>query len=296
MRNYSGDGLFWWATKKKCQKLDPYAIHFDDRKKSCKKKDYPIKLKYSNGSEYSFTVTDEKLEKMQEDGTLQQLQTQGAYVHGGADPLYFDWHNKIANEIKNTGKRTNSQYMKLYPYLELYTLEDINFKTGQNSLQYLTQIGSDFYSGDSLGRRHEATLRFIKKTSDTVLLENAKKRYENVLENMYQANSNPTQNVIEQAFNQGLELLGSNPVTGILTFGYEKIKRLVRVMTNINEQELKAINKRLLSKKTIFPFLSIPLLPTLPSGEIDVVKKQKQDDVAIGILGGSSLLLLWALL
>lgn len=286
LNNYGGlkwTGTFWTVSKKRCAKLDPYSTWFENKKHNCKEKGYPITLEYpEQGSDYSFTVTDEKAQQMKEDGRIDQLQQMNVIVHDGADPLYFDWHNKIAKELKNTSKRTNTQYMTLYPYLELPTLTDINFETGENALDYLSQKGFEFYTGESIPRRHEATLRFINKNNDVELLKNAKERYENVLDNMRQANNNPTQAGIEIAFNKGMENLGNNPVTGILNFGYEKIKRLVRVMTNINEAELEEINKRLKKLKP-FEIKQGNFLPNIPTVK-DNQKASKYVIPAITIL------------
>ena len=262
--NLKWTGTFWTVSENNCQKLDPYSLWFENRKHNCNHKGYPIKLQHTDNtsSEYSFTVTDEKLEQMQQDGRADALLQMGVKVHGGADPLFFEWHNQIAKEIKNTSKRTNQKYMELYPYLELTTLEDINFATGENSLDWLSNIANDFYTGESLPRRHEATLRFINKTNDIELLENAKNRYENIIQNMQQANNNPTTDNIDKAFNYFLEQMGSNPISAVLNFGYEKIKRLVRVMTNINEKELESINNRL---KKIVPIQGdfVPYIPKI---------------------------------
>ena len=262
--NLKWTGTFWTVSKKNCQKLNPYSLWFENKKHNCNHKGYPIKLQYTDNtsSEFSFTVTDEKLEQMQQDGRANALLQMGVKAHGGADPLYFDWHNQIAKELKNTSKRTNQKYMELYPYLELPTLSDIDFDTGENALEYLTNKASEFYTGESIPRRHEATLRFISKTSDVTLLENAKNRYISVLEDMEQANNNPTQNNIDKAFRKGIELLGNNPITGTLNFAYDKIQRLVRVMTNINKKELVAIDKRI---KKLKPNLKVsPLTPFIP--------------------------------
>ena len=253
-------GTFWVVSKGSCANLNPDSIYFENRKHNCKQKGHPIVV--VPRTDQSFTVTDEKLEQMQQDGRADVLLQMGVKVHGGADPLYFDWHNKIAKELKNTSKRTNQKYMELYPYLELPTLSDIDFDTGENALEYLTNKASEFYTGESIPRRHEATLRFISKTSDVTLLENAKNRYISVLEDMEQANNNPTQNNIDKAFRNLMELAGNNPITGTLNFAYDKIQRLVRVMTNINKKELVAIDKRI---KKLKPNLKVsPLTPFIP--------------------------------
>jgi len=283
-------GAYWYVTKKACTNLDPDGRYLENKKHNCNEKGYPIQYQ-TRGSERGFKVTDEKLQEMTEDGRLDTLQQIGVRVDGGADPLYFDWHNKIAKEIKNTSKRTNSVYMTLYPYLELPTLQDINFETGENALEFLSQKGFEFYTGESIPRRHEATLRFINKTTDQILLENAKNRYETVLDDMYQANSNPTQYAIEKAFNKGLELAGGNPIVGILEFGYDKIKRLVRVMTNINEQELNALNQRLHSIKK-YEIEQGNFIPSIPS----VKDKNKGDKFVAPIIGTLTILNIFAIL
>ena len=244
-------GTFWVVSKGSCANLDPNSIYFENRKHNCRHKGHPIVV--VPRTDQGFTVTEEKLEEMEQDGRLDRLTQMGVRIDGDADPLYFDWHNQIAKELKNTSKRTNQKYMELYPYLELPTLSDIDFDTGENALEYLTNKASEFYTGESIPRRHEATLRFISKTSDVTLLENAKNRYISVLEDMTKANDNPTQAGIEKAFNRGMELLGNSPITNVLNFGYEKIKRLVRVMTNINRKELQAIKDRLKDLSKSYP-------------------------------------------
>ena len=134
----------------------------------------------------------------------------------------------------------------MYPYLELYTLDDVMIDLSlSTALNYLAQIGNQFYTGDYLAKKHEATLRFINNTTDLPLLYMARDLYINSLSDMKQANDNPTQQAIENAFIRGLELAGSNPIVSAISFGFERIQRLVRVMYNIGEQELDAINKRI---------------------------------------------------
>lgn len=286
MPNYSGDGLFWWATKKKCQKLNPYAIHFDDRKKSCKKKGYPIKLQYpdSNGSEYSFTVTDDKLEQMQEEGRTDSLQAMGVKVHGGGDPLYFEWASKIGARAKKTDVKNvgSTQLAQMYPYLEIDFWSNIN----------------DIATGTQSGRKHHATIKTIQEETDINLLKSVLKDAKTGLSNVSQHSSSTAKSVIESTFATVNEIAGDSiPGWKILSFTKERMDRAIRIVEASLRDIIEELEDRLdvlEVQSPFFPFLSIPLLP---SGEIDLVKQQKQKDkVAITIFGGSSLLLIWALL
>lgn len=274
--NLKWTGTFWVVGKNSCANLNPDSVWLQNRKHNCEHKGHPIKL--VPRTDQGFSVTDEKLEEMQKDGRLDTLQSIGIRVDGGVDPLYFDWHNKIAQTLKNIPKRTNSQYMSFYPYLELPTFDEIDLETGDNLIEYVSNKASEFYTGESIPQRHEATLNFINQSNDLELLKNAKNRYENVIEDMNQANDNPTQNSIEGAFNKGMELIGSNPVTGILSFGYDRIKRLVRVMTSINQAELDRINKRIKELGGASPFDKLVSSKTVSKTVSQSIKNTVKDD------------------
>ena len=87
MRNYSGDGLFWWATKKKCKNLDPYKLHFEDRKKSCTKKGYEIRLNTDGGTEYHFVTSDEEAISNNPDLYIQSGTSENKFSLGPAQRL-----------------------------------------------------------------------------------------------------------------------------------------------------------------------------------------------------------------
>lgn len=238
--NYSGDGLLWRATKKRCQKLDPYNRKFKARKKSCKKKGYPIKLKQpkSRGSEYSFTVTDEKREQMQSDGRLEQLQSQGVRVHGGADPLYFEWHNAVENYRKQLPKRTLSEYQDLFPYLDMNALNALGW----------------FYSGQNFAQRHEAALLWISQTQDTTLLNKVKDFYNRSIKSLKATDDSQklAKALIDTVFDSVADQAGT--IGKLVLAGKTQLENSSKNVRVILDKELEQLNKRLKpSKKTVRP-------------------------------------------
>ena len=282
-------GAYWYVTRNSCANLNPDGRYMENKKHNCKAKNFPITYQV-RGSEQGFSVTDEKLQEMQDDGRLERLQKMGTRVDGGVDPLYFDWHNKISQIVKTLSTRSNAQYKNKYPYLELYSLDDLGDSV-DGMLNYLAQITSQFYTGESLPKKHEATLKLISETSDLNLLKNARDRYTNVIDDMRKANDNPTTQAIDIVFNEGLELMGSNPITNALSFGFARIKRLTRVMENLLVAELNEINERINTLQAPKSFLPV-MLPTTTKNEEE---KTLGDKLAIPVIGTLALLNIMAL-
>ena len=282
-------GTFWIVSRNSCANLNPDGRYMENKKHNCKAKNFPITYQV-RGSERGFSVTDEKLQEMQDDGRLERLQKMGTRVDGGVDPLYFEWHNKISQIGKTLSNRSNAEYKNKYPYLELYSLDDLGDSV-DGMLNYLAQITSQFYTGESLPKKHEATLKFISETSNLNLLKNARDRYTNVIDDMRKANDNPTTQAIDIVFNEGLELLGSNPITDALSFGFGRIKRLTRVMENLLVAELNEINERINTLQAPKSFLPV-MLPTTTKNEEE---KTLGDKLAIPVIGTLALLNIMAL-
>ena len=277
MSSYSGDGLFWWATEKKCKKLDPYAIHFEDRKKSCKKKGYPIKtLVKSSGSEFSYTVTDDKLEQMAKDGTLQYLQQQGTTVDGGGDPIYFDLKKKIADVKKTLPNRTLYTYKQMYPYLNLDIWSEIGAKSG----------------GRNWGKDHEATLKFYQEHPDVEFLKLIKEREENP-----RTGITPRQEMVAKVAQEAINVpweyfVDKIPIIGkILSYSKDQLDEIQDRIVIMQSEEKKVLDETIKSKSTVRLPMTKPFLVS-PSSESKTISQRDlaKDDAAAATLGISSLI------
>ena len=286
--NYSGDGLFWRATKKRCKKLDPYHRKLKDRKKSCKKKGYPIKLKYPDEN-ISFTVTDEKRDQMAQDGRLEQLQSQGVQVHGGADPLYFEWHNAVEKYRKQLPKRTLSEYQELFPYLDMNALNALGW----------------FYSGQNYAQRHEAALLWISKTQDTALLNKVKDFYNRSTKSLKATDD--SQKLAKALIDTVFESVGDTAGTlgKLVLAGKAQLDKASKNVRVILEKELEQLNKRLNPPKKSVSRFSINTMPkNIVVSSSDVVaenvvniasseeEKRRKLQIAVGSLVGISAIFL----
>lgn len=280
MSSYSGDGLLWWATKNRCSNLKRPHRKLEDRIKSCEKKGFPIGYKTS-GSEYSFTVTDERLEEMAADGTLERLQSSGTQVHGGGDPIYFDLKKKIADVRKTLPNRTLNRYKQMYPYLNLDIWSEIGAKSG----------------GRNWGKDHEATLKFYQEHPDVEFLKLIKEREENP-----RTGITPRQEMVARVAQEAINVpweyfVDKIPIIGkILSYSKDQLDEIQDRIVIMQSEEKKVLDERIKPKSTVrLPMTKPFLVPPSSSGRTSESKTISQrdlakDDAAAATLGISSLI------
>jgi len=285
MNQYSGDGAFWWATKNKCSNLKRPHRKLKARIKSCKKKGFPIGYKTS-GSEYSFTVTDERLEEMAEDGTLERLQTTGTQVHGGGDPIYFDWKNKVGQIRKQLPTRSLQQYKQMYPYLGLDIWSQMSATAGAYNW----------------GKDHEATLKFYREYPDVEYLKTIKYKLENPAGGLT-FREEMIGRIVEETINVGWEYaIGKIPVVGkILSYTKDQLDEVEERAKMMAIEEKKVLDERIKSSIFIPPIMPLPSTTpsnntsTTPSNNTTTIRtkiNKSKDDAAATTLGISGIILI----